>query len=91
MAGDAPGMDRGPQEQHRGSFGVVYRLERGAPRAVRIRTGITDGSFTAAYSDSLQEGDLLVVGTDRGSGDASQPGTVNPFAPRFPGPGGGRR
>ena len=89
-AGGAHGMGGGSQEQRRGSFGVVYRLQGGTPRAVRVRTGITDGSFTAAFSDSLQEGDLLVVGTDRGNGDAGQSGTVNPFAPRFPGMGGRR-
>jgi HlyD family secretion protein len=88
--GGALGTGGGSQEQRRGSFGVVYRLQRGSPHAVQVRTGITDGSFTTAYSDSLQEGDLLVVGTDRGNGEGGQSGTVNPFAPRFPGMGGRR-
>ena len=65
----------------------MYVLAGGAPRPVHVRTGITDGSFTAAYSDSLNEGDLLVVGTDRSGAGQGESGTVNPFAPRF----GGRR
>jgi hypothetical protein len=52
---------------------------------VRVRTGITDGSFTAAYSDSLNEGDLVVTGADRSGGGEGESGTVNPFAPRFGG------
>jgi HlyD family secretion protein len=85
--GGAPamtGMSGGDREQHRGSFGKVFLLKGGIPRPVRLRTGITDGSFTAAYSDSLHEGDFLVVGADRSGGEAES-GTVNPFAPRFGG------
>jgi HlyD family secretion protein len=81
----APAAMPGDRGQHRGSAGMVFVLHRGAPRPVRIRTGITDGSFTAAYSDSLNEGDLLVVGTDRSGGGEEPSGTVNPFAPRFGG------
>lgn len=85
--GGVPGMGAGDRERRRGSYGEVFVLDGTSPRAVRIRTGITDGSFTAAYSDSLNEGALLVVGTDRTGSSQAQPGTVNPFAPRF----GGRR
>jgi HlyD family secretion protein len=81
-----PGMGGSDRETHRDSFGEIYILQGGAPRPVRLRTGITDGSFTAAYSDSLKEGDLLVVGTDHSGGAEGQSGTVNPFAPRFGGP-----
>jgi HlyD family secretion protein len=83
--GGAPGAGGGDREQHRGSFGEVYVLEGGTPRPVRVRTGITDGSFTAAYSDSLNAGDFLVVGADRGGSGEGESGTVNPFAPRFGG------
>lgn len=83
--GGGPGMDGGDREQRRGSFGEVYVLNGNHPRPVRLRTGITDGSFTAAYSDSLKEGDLLVIGADRSGGGEGQSGTVNPFAPRFGG------
>jgi HlyD family secretion protein len=79
------GMSGGGREQHRGSFGEVFLLKGGTPRPVRVRTGITDGSFTAAYSDSLNEGDFLVVGADRTGGGEAESGTVNPFAPRFGG------
>jgi HlyD family secretion protein len=79
------GGSGGDREQHRGSFGEVFLLKGGTLRPVRVRTGITDGSFTAAYSDSLNEGDFLVVGADRSGGGETESGTVNPFAPRFGG------
>jgi HlyD family secretion protein len=86
--GGPGGMEDGGGERRRGAPGLVYVLRQGEPKPVRIRTGITDGSFTAAFSDSLREGELLVVGTDRsGAGGGAAPGTVNPFAPRFPGMG----
>jgi HlyD family secretion protein len=93
MGGDA-GRGQGvrPESgaQRHGSFGLLYVLDGSTLRRVRVRTGITDGSFTAAFSDSLKEGDLVVLGTDHGNGSAATPsGTVNPFTPRFPG--GGRR
>jgi HlyD family secretion protein len=83
--GGSPGASGGDREQRRGAFGEVYILEGGTPRSVRVRTGITDGSFTAAYSDSLNEGDLVVTGADRSGGGEGESGTVNPFAPRFGG------
>jgi HlyD family secretion protein len=93
LGGDAGhGQQTRPElgAQRRGSFGMLYVLDGSTPRRVRVRTGITDGSFTAAFSDSLKEGDLVVLGTDHGNGSAATPsGTVNPFTPRFPG--GGRR
>jgi len=60
------------------------------PKAVWIRTGITDGRFTQVVSGDLKEGDLVIVGTATTKVDATTPsGSTNPLAPQRGGPGGG--
>lgn len=73
----------------RGAHGgdrVFLLAANGTLRPAPVRIGLTDGSFTAVESDSLREGDLVVVGRDAATGAAKQD-VVNPFAPRM---GGGR-
>ncbi len=64
----------------------VFVLDpEGGLRPVPVVPGLSDGTFTAVSSDSLREGDLVVVGMDASNGAQMDQGTVNPFAP-----GGGR-
>jgi HlyD family secretion protein len=49
-----------------GAPGTVWILDGPAPRAVAVRTGLTDGSFTEIVSGDLPEGAPVVVGTERG-------------------------
>ena len=42
----------------------------GKPRAVQVRTGLTDGSFTEVAGDELKEGDVVIIGTVTTSKDA---------------------
>lgn len=42
----------------------------GKPRAVQVRTGLTDGSFTEVAAEELKEGDLVIIGTLTASKDA---------------------
>jgi HlyD family secretion protein len=50
----------------RGASGTVHVQEGGgAPRAVRVRTGLTDGQVTEIADGPLAEGQALVVGTER--------------------------
>jgi HlyD family secretion protein len=70
-----------------GSSARVYRMgPDGAPQAVPIRIGATDGSYTEVLRGDLQEGDALIVGagTRGGSGEpaASRPG-ARPRPPRL--------
>uniref|UniRef100_UPI003557F204 hypothetical protein n=1 Tax=Falsiroseomonas oryziterrae TaxID=2911368 RepID=UPI003557F204 len=50
----------------RGAPGTLYvvDLDGAAPRAVQVRTGLTDGSVTEILS-GLEEGARIVVGTER--------------------------
>ncbi|MCI0364826.1 MAG: efflux RND transporter periplasmic adaptor subunit [Phycisphaerales bacterium] len=41
---------------------TVYRLEDGKPKAVDVKTGLTDGAFTAVGSADLTRGDLVITG-----------------------------
>ncbi len=57
----------------------VWVLNGGEPRAVQIRTGVTDGSMTELVSGDIKVGDRLVVGmpaetpTARGAGANGMP------------------
>lgn len=53
---------------------TVYRLEQGEPRPVKIRTGISDGTYTEVLDDSLKPGDQLVVRELNGKKDKGQGG-----------------
>jgi len=43
--------------------GRVWVLDRGNPRAVNLRIGLTDGSYTEVVSGELKEGDPVIIGT----------------------------
>lgn len=67
------------------SRGSLYVLDAGGrPRRVAVRTGLTDGTFTSVYSDSLEEGVRIVLGRESQTARAEE--VVNPFAPRMGGP-----
>lgn len=42
---------------------TIYILDGGAPKAVRVETGISDGKLTAVTGGELKEGDLVIIGT----------------------------
>jgi HlyD family secretion protein len=71
----------------------VYVLEgKDALKPVSVRTGITDGRFTAIVGGDLKEGDTIVVGiaTAKVESTGSFPG-ASPMGGGRPGGGGGRR
>jgi HlyD family secretion protein len=73
---------------------TIYTLSAaglGDPKAVEIRTGISDGRFTQVVGGELKEGDTVVIGLVTTKADASTvPGAARgPGAPG--GAGGGRR
>jgi multidrug efflux pump subunit AcrA (membrane-fusion protein) len=53
------------------------------PQAVRVKTGINDGTFTE-ITDGLKEGDVVITVVKYSSAASAAPGGVSPF-------GGGRR
>jgi len=51
--------------------GRVWVLDRGKPRAVNLRLGLSDGSYTEVVSGEIKEGDEVIVGT-RSDGKTKQ-------------------
>ena len=49
-------------QKSRGARQTVYVLENGAPRAVAIQTGASDGSMTEVVSGALRPGMLVITG-----------------------------
>ena len=64
------------------SAGKIYVLKDGKPSLVRVRTGITDGRFTAITARDLAVGDKVVVGELQAS-TQPQTGGSNQRAPRM--------
>ena len=55
---ESAGMNK--KEKGRGGA-TVYRLDHGQPKAVRVKTGISDGSYTEVLGGEIKPGDPLVV------------------------------
>jgi HlyD family secretion protein len=54
--------------------GRIFVLgEDGKPRAVAVRTGLTDGAFTEVSAEGLKEGDTVLIGMQGAAGTAGQP------------------
>jgi HlyD family secretion protein len=77
--------------------GSVYVLQGQKPVRVRVRSGITDGSMTEVQTDSLKEGDQVIIGVElaqaKSSGTQLPPGMGGPQfrgGQRGGGGGGGR-
>ena len=81
--GEGGGQNRGGQAGGaRPQFQTVYTLDdKGQLKAVRIRTGISDGNFVAMLGGELKEGDVLVTGIE----GVRSGGNQNKNAPGFPG------
>ncbi len=59
-SGEAAGKNGNRKEKGRAGA-TVYRLESGEPKPVKIKTGISDGSYTEVLDDGLKPGESLVV------------------------------
>ncbi|WP_407025746.1 efflux RND transporter periplasmic adaptor subunit [Roseococcus sp. DSY-14] len=69
----------GGRGQQAGTPGTVWVLEGdGPPRAVAVRTGLSDGNVTEILSGEVQPGMRLVVGNER-AGAAPRAGAARPL------------
>lgn len=65
------------------SRGRLFVLDAGgAPRAVAVRTGLTDGAFTEVSGEGLKEGDTIIVGVQTAGAPAQK--SAAPAGPRLP-------
>jgi HlyD family secretion protein len=58
-SGAAAGKNNGKEKGRGGA--TVYRLDSGEPKPVRIKAGISDGTYTEVLGDELKPGESLVV------------------------------
>ena len=49
------------KEKKESNMGVVYVFENGVPKAIKVTTGITDNRLTEIVSDTLKEGDKIIL------------------------------
>jgi HlyD family secretion protein len=87
-SGEGMGRDRnshGPGGE--GQRGTVWVTDTGKLKPMRVRTGLTDGSFTQVEG-KITEGMEVVTGQTSQSAAKTQTPQQNPFAPQMPG---GRR
>lgn len=61
----------GNKEKKSEQNGVVYILENGEPKAVRVGLGITDNRFSEIHSEVLKEGDKIIVDESKTTNGAS--------------------
>ena len=65
------------------SRGRLFVLDAGGgPRAVAVRTGLTDGAFTEVSGEGLKEGDTIIVGVQAAGAPAQK--SAAPAGPRLP-------
>jgi HlyD family secretion protein len=88
--------DSGGQFRKWASSPKVWILGKdGMPKPVLVQTGLSDGSVTEVISDSLNEGEEVIISQANGSSSSTTTTTkqVNPFSSGPPGgpPPGGRR
>jgi hypothetical protein len=63
----------------------VWVLENGQLRAVRVRTGLTDGMTTAILGDALGDQAEVVTGVAAARTTATTPSASSPLIPQRPG------
>jgi HlyD family secretion protein len=62
---------------------MVWVLRGGKPAAIRIRTGVSDGSVTEVMEGDLQPGDACVTDASGGAGGGGGKGPGGPRGPRI--------
>ncbi len=53
---------KSPRKNGRGGMAKVYILDQGELKAVKLKTGLSDGKFTEVLGTALKEGTAVVVG-----------------------------
>lgn len=80
----------GPRRKEAGAGeGTVWLSEGETIRPVKVRMGLSDGSWTEIQGEEIKEGTLLVVGERVATAGKEASSTVNPFTPKLPGMGRG--
>jgi HlyD family secretion protein len=71
----------------RKNWGRIFILENGKPVRVPVRTGLSNGGFTA-IEGNVQEGQAVIIGLSSSSNSKQTTQTATPFGMQAPGGGG---
>jgi HlyD family secretion protein len=67
-------------QKHERRGGTVYVLDaKGQPQAVKVQTGITDGTMTAVTGTGITDGTKVIVGTVSSSTQQQADSKATPF------------
>lgn len=78
-AGLLPSVPGDPSKPAMADARTIWALRNGHPQPIRLRTGITDGSFTEVLDSELQAGDAVITGLRSAeSGPAATRGGAGP-------------
>ncbi len=79
--GSGAGAGRASAGAAQGGPAVFVLDPSGKPKRIPVRTGLSDGTSVAVFSDSLSEGMPVIIGFNSGAAGGASQGTVNPFMP----------
>jgi HlyD family secretion protein len=79
--GSGGGAGRASAGAAHGGPAIFVLDPSGKPKRIPVRTGLSDGTSVAVFSDSLSEGMPVIIGFNSGAGGGASQGTVNPFMP----------
>jgi len=90
-ANASPNRDPGRDFRKWASSPKLWILGKdGIPKPILVQTGLSDGSVTEVISDSLKEGEEVIISQANGSSNNATTQQVNPFSFRPPAPAGRR-
>ena len=79
-SGAPAAASRGSRTGERGRPGTLYFVDaNGKLQSVKVRSGVTDGSFTEVRGDAVKEGMKVIAGTAQPQAAAGETTTSNPF------------
>jgi hypothetical protein len=73
-------MGAGGDQQHRGTFGMIWIKSGDSIKPRRVRTGISDGLNTEIRG-KIEEGEEVVLSMTTAQGTQTSQQQQNPFAP----------
>jgi HlyD family secretion protein len=84
-SGDGPALASSREGDSRQRGPRVWTLQGGQLHAVRVETGLSDGTTTAVVGGDLDESAQVVTGVATAGTSASQTSATSPFLPQRPG------
>ena len=78
---DKPSELKPKKEKKESNSAIVYILENGLPKPIKVGTGVSDNRFTEIITESLKAGDKIIVEEvkSNANGSKNSPPPMRPF------------